>query len=75
MIKVDISLELVETMMFENSEHQGSVLLLEIKSQMEDFISRGLLRGCKLSLREAFDYAWEELVMETNSLESMSGNY
>jgi hypothetical protein len=48
------------------------VLLHEIQLQMQDFISRGLLRGCKISLREAFEYAWEELVLETKSEESMS---
>lgn len=72
MIKIEIELELIETMIHEHSEHQGSVLLHEIQLQMQDFISRGLLRGCKISLREAFEYAWEELVLETKSEESMS---
>ena len=71
-IKIEIPLELVETLVNENSQHQGCVILLEIRTEMQNYIARGLLRGCRVSLRDAFEFAWEELVFETNSHESLS---
>lgn len=72
MIKVEITLELVESLMSKYTHYSGTVLLQEIKSSIEIYIKNGLERGCKLSLEEAFDNAWTELVLMDISEESMS---
>ena len=60
MIKIELSLELVETLI--NPEYTGSVLLLEIKEAMENSICVGLVEGRAVSLAKAFKEAWQELV-------------
>ena len=62
MIEVKIDLELVESLLAETSTFTGTVLLCELRDSMETYIQNGLLRGCTVSVRKAFDYAWSELV-------------
>ena len=61
-VKVILKIELVESLIDQESIFTGSVLLLEIKEAMETSISAGLLNGDLVSLRFAFDEAWVELV-------------
>ena len=72
MITVKIDIELVESMLSAHTQYTGSVLLQEIQTTMETFIKNGLERGCTVSLREAFDNAWAELILLEASEESMS---
>ena len=74
MITVQITLELVESLMSKHTHYTGSVLLQEIQTTMENFIKNGLERGCSVSIREAFESAWMELVLMEVSEESMSDN-
>ena len=67
-MNVTISLELVESLV-EEGTFTGSVLLLEIKEAMEQSIAGGLESGGGVSLREAFDKAWAELVIEEHSID------
>ena len=64
MIEVKIDLELVESLLAETSTYTGTVLLCELKDSMETYIKNGLLRGCSVTVRKAFDHAWSELVVE-----------
>ena len=70
MIEVEIELQLVESLVSETSQYTGTVLLCELRDTMQTFIKNGLLRGCKVSLRGAFQYAWYELVAEEDLSES-----
>ena len=72
MITIQIDIELVESMLSAHTPYTGSVLLHEIKTTMETFIKNGLERGCTVSLREAFEAAWVELILLEASEESMS---
>jgi hypothetical protein len=72
MIQISIALEMVESLMSKQTHYAGSVLLQEIKTSMETYIKNGLERGCKISLIEAFDDAWTELVFMEISEESLS---
>ena len=67
MITVTVQLELVESLLAENTRYTGTVLLCELRDSMQTFLSQGLMRGCKVSLRDAFDFAWSELVDEEMS--------
>lgn len=61
-VKVSLDIELVESLIDQDSIFTGSVLLLEIKEAMEHSIADGLMKGDLVSLRFAFDLAWVELV-------------
>ena len=74
MITVKIKLELIESMMSKHTHYTGSVLLQEVQTTMENYIKNGLERGCTVSLREAFETAWVELVLLEVSEESMSSD-
>ena len=67
MIGVNIELELVESLVSETSTYTGTVLLCELRDTMQDFLEKGLIRGCMVSVRAAFQHAWSELVVEENS--------
>ena len=62
MLKVILELELVESLVEETSVYTGTVLLCELRDTMQQFLGNGLIRGCQVSIREAFDYAWSELI-------------
>ena len=64
MIEVKIELELVESLVSETSTYTGTVLLCELRDMMQTYIKNGLERGCKVSVRGAFQYAWSELIVE-----------
>lgn len=61
-MNVTITLELIESMIEEDT-CSGSVLVLELKHAMEHSISEGLVGGRCISLRDAFEEAWSELVV------------
>ena len=61
MIKVTIKMSLVESLV--EAGYTCKVLLLEIKEAMQDSIGAGLMNGQSVSLRSAFDEAWQELVV------------
>ena len=67
-VKIDVSLELVESLVDEDSPMVGCVVLQEIKTSMEKFLAQGLARGCNVSLRESFDNAWSELVLQEDPI-------
>ena len=64
MIEVKIELELVESLVSETSTYTGTVLLCELRDMMQTYIKNGLERGCKVSVRGSFQYAWSELIVE-----------
>ena len=64
MIEVKIDLEMVESLVSETSTYTGTVLLCELRDMMQTYIKNGLERGCKVSVRGAFQYAWSELIVE-----------
>lgn len=70
-MNVTLSFELVESLV-EEGTYTGSVLLLEIKEAMQKAICGGLVGGRSVSLREAFDEAWAELVLEEPNSMNMS---
>ena len=70
MIEVTIDLTFVESLVSETSTYTGTVLLCEIRDTMQTYIKNGLARGCKVSVRGAFSYAWSELVVEEDLSES-----
>ena len=72
MIEVKIELQLVESLVSETSTYTGTVLLCELRDAMQSYVKNGLLRGCKVSVRGAFEYAWSELIVDdgVSSVES-----
>ena len=72
MIGVKIELELVESLVSETSTYTGTVLLCELRDSMQEFLEKGLIRGCMVSIRASFQHAWKELVIEEPSDDSMS---
>ena len=76
-LKVTVSLDLVETLINSDYKLCGTVVLHEIKTAMEKYIAQGLIRGCKVTLKEAFEASWVELVViEPTSMEmSMETDY
>ena len=64
MIEIKIDLQLVESLISETSNYTGTVLLCELRDAMQTYIRNGLQRGCKVSLRGSFEYAWSELIVE-----------
>ena len=64
MIEVKLELQLVESLVSETSTYTGTVLLCELRDMMQTYIKNGLERGCKVSVRGAFDFAWSELIVE-----------
>ena len=72
MIGVKIELELVESLVSETSTYTGTVLLCELRDSMQEFLEKGLMRGCMVSVRASFQHAWKDLVIEESSEESMS---
>ena len=72
MICVKIELELVESLVSETSTYTGTVLLGELRDSMQEFLEKGLMHGCMVSVRASFQHAWKELVIEESSVESMS---
>ena len=72
MIGVKIELELVESLVSETSTYTGTVLLCELRDSMQEFLEKGLMRGCMVSVRASFQHAWKELVIEESSEDSMS---
>ena len=67
MLTVKISLELVESLV--SSSYCGTVILCELKDLMESHLHRMLMRGDKVSVRMAFDYAWGELILDEGSID------
>ena len=76
-VEVTVSLELVESLINYDYKISGSVVVHEIKTAMEKYIANGLMRGCKVTLNEAFEACWVELVLvEPSSMEmSMESDY
>ena len=70
MIEIKIDLQLVESLISETSDYTGTVLLCELRDAMQTYIRNGLQRGCKVSLRGSFEYAWSELIVEDNDEEA-----
>ena len=70
MIEIKIELSLVESLVSETSRFTGTVLLCELRDAMQTYIRNGLVRGCKVSLRNSFDYAWAELIVESDLSDS-----
>ena len=70
MIEIKIDLQLVESLISETSDYTGTVLLCELRDAMEAYIRNGLKRGCKVSLRGSFEYAWSELIVEDSDEEA-----
>jgi hypothetical protein len=64
MIEIKIDLQLVESLISETSNYTGTVLLCELRDAMQTYIRNGLMRGCSISLRGSFEYAWSELIVE-----------
>ena len=64
MIEVKIELQMVESLVSETSTYTGTVLLCELRDMMQTYIKNGLERGCKVSVRGAFQFAWSELIVE-----------
>lgn len=62
-IKIQLKLELVESLVAVSSEYCGHVLLTELQTTMEVYLQRGLERGVPVTLVAAFDYAWQQLVV------------
>ena len=70
MIEVKIDLQLVESLISETSTYTGTVLLCELRDAMQTYISNGLMRGCKVTLRGSFEYAWSELIVDEDVSDS-----
>ena len=70
MIEIKIDLQLVESLISETSNYTGTVLLCELRDAMQTYIRNGLQRGCKVSLRGSFEYAWSELIVEDSDEEA-----
>ena len=70
MIEIKIDLQLVESLISETSNYTGTVLLCELRDAMQTYIRNGLQRGCKVSLRGSFEYAWSELIVEDTDEEA-----
>jgi hypothetical protein len=70
MIEIKIDLQLVESLISETSDYTGTVLLCELRDAMQTYIRNGLQRGCKVSLRGSFEYAWSELIVEDTDEEA-----
>ena len=64
MIEVKIELQMVESLVSETSTYTGTVLLCELRDMMQTYLKNGLERGCKVSVRGAFEYAWSELIVD-----------
>jgi hypothetical protein len=70
MIEISLSLELVESLLCPQSSYYGSVMLLEIKESMQLYIAKVLVDGGSISLNNAFDHVWNELVCEETDISS-----
>jgi hypothetical protein len=70
MIQITIPLEMVETLICPKTSYYGSVLLLELKSAMEHYIATSLERGGAISISDAFNYVWSELVVSETDISS-----
>ena len=68
MLKIHLSLELVESMIDGDSDMVGSVVVGELKNSMERFLIQGLARGCTVNLQQSFDNAWSELVLQEDPI-------
>ncbi len=75
MIKVEISIELVESLINHSAEVCGSVLLLELKDSMELLLVQKLMEGRVVSLRSIFEACWGELVDESPEISLESTEY
>ena len=71
-IKVTVTLDLIESLINYDYKMCGTVVLEEIKDMMEKYIAQGLMRGCSVTLKGAFDAAWVELVLVEPSTMEMS---
>ena len=76
-IQVTVTLDLVESLVNYDYKVCGTVVLQEIKTAMEKYISQGLMRGCSVTLKDAFDASWVDLVLvEPSTMEmSMESDY
>lgn len=69
-LQVTVSLDLVESLINDDYKLCGTVVLQEIKTAMEKYLAQGLMRGCKVTLKAAFEASWVELVVvEPTSME------
>ena len=71
-ITVTVTLDLIESLINYDYKLCGTVVLQEIKTAMEKYIAKGLMRGCSVTLKAAFDAAWVELVIVEPSTMEMS---
>ena len=71
-IQVTVTLDLVESLVNYDYKVCGTVVLQEIKTAMEKYISQGLMRGCSVTLKDAFDASWVDLVLVEPSTMEMS---
>ena len=72
-VSVKLTLDLVESLISENTPYTGTVLLCEIRDSMQTFLRNGLVRGCTVSLQAAFQHAWDELISDEFSDENSDG--
>jgi hypothetical protein len=70
MIKISLDIELVESLLCPQSSYYGSVMLMEIKESMQQYIAKVLAGGGSISLNNAFDHVWNELVCEETDISS-----
>ena len=64
MLTVNLTFELVESLINRGSAYTGTVLLMELKELMETSMSWGLMNGREVSLVRSFEEAWNELVVD-----------
>ena len=76
-VTVVVTIDLVESLVNYDYKMCGTVVLQEVKVAMEKYISQGLMRGCAVTLKAAFEAAWGELVLvEPTSMEmSLESDY
>ena len=76
-IHVTVTLDLIESLINYDYKMCGTVVLQEIKTAMEKYIAKGLMRGCSVTLIDAFQAAWVDLVLvEPSTMEmSMESDY
>ena len=63
MATVTLTFDLVESLINRGSAYTGAVLLMELKESMEHSMKVGLMGGREVSLVQAFEEAWAELVV------------
>ena len=68
-VEVTVTVGLIESLINYDFKIGGSVVLQEIKIAMEKYLANGLMRGCSVTLKEAFEAAWVDLVLVSPTME------